>query len=108
MGPTGPYLGTATVTLHSQRKSSPFCKENYAPIVQHLRSSLRHAAFHASLDLRVQILPPQPASLLSGSGSFTGAEKPAFRGKSSVARRLRLPFWSVPAKNMGRYSPAAS
>jgi hypothetical protein len=28
MGPTGPYLGTATVTLHSQWKSTPFCDEN--------------------------------------------------------------------------------
>jgi hypothetical protein len=28
MGSTGPYLGTATVTLHSPRKSTPFCDEN--------------------------------------------------------------------------------
>ena len=30
MGPTGPYLGTATVTLSSPRKSTPFCDENGA------------------------------------------------------------------------------
>jgi len=28
MGPTGPYLGTAIVTLHSQWKSTPFSDEN--------------------------------------------------------------------------------
>ena len=28
LGPTGPYLGTATVALQSPRKSTPFCDEN--------------------------------------------------------------------------------
>jgi hypothetical protein len=28
IGPTGPYLGTATVTLSSPQKSTPFCDEN--------------------------------------------------------------------------------
>jgi hypothetical protein len=28
IGPTGPYLGTATVTLSSAQKSTPFCEEN--------------------------------------------------------------------------------
>jgi hypothetical protein len=27
-GANGPYLGMATVTLHSERKSTPFCDEN--------------------------------------------------------------------------------
>jgi hypothetical protein len=32
MKPIGPYLGMATVTLHSLQKSTLFCDENQAPI----------------------------------------------------------------------------
>ena len=44
-------------------QSSPFCNEYGAPIAPPLRSS--HAREAASLDPRVRILPPQPASAVS-------------------------------------------
>ena len=60
-------LSCQRVTCTPVQSVGPFCNEYGAPIAPPLRSS--HVREAASLDPRVRILPPQPASAVLPTGS---------------------------------------